>query len=77
MADTSIAAAAGLSLAWAIVSPGPRTRGQALAEQGRRVGAIAVGLAFALGVAGLLEAFLTPSTLPAVESWTSKPCLRR
>ncbi len=61
-----IAAAAGLSLAWAIVSPGPRTRGQALAEQGRRVGAIAVGLAFALGVAGLLEAFLTPSTLPAV-----------
>jgi uncharacterized membrane protein SpoIIM required for sporulation len=61
-----IAAAAGLSLAWAVVSPGPRTRARALAEQGRRVGAIAVGLACALAVSGVLEAFLTPSRLPAV-----------
>ncbi|WP_028707379.1 stage II sporulation protein M [Propionicicella superfundia] len=60
-----IAAAAGLSLAWAVVSPGPRTRARALAEQGRRVGAIAVGLACALAVSGVLEAFLTPSRLPA------------
>lgn len=60
-----IAAAAGLSLSWAIIDPGPRTRGRALAEQGRRVGVMAVGLAFTLGISGVLEAFLTPSTLPA------------
>lgn len=61
-----IGIAAGLSMAWAVISPGPRTRGQAIAEQGRRVGVIAIGLGLTLAVAGLLEAFLTPSQLPAV-----------
>lgn len=60
-----IAAAAGLSLAWTVISPGPRPRGRAVAEQGRRVGAIGIGMVFVLGVSGVLEAFLTPSALPA------------
>ncbi len=60
-----IGIAAGLSMAWAVISPGPRTRGQAVAEQGRRVGVIAIGLGLTLAVAGLLEGFLTPSQLPA------------
>lgn len=60
-----IAIAAGFSMAWAVISPGPRTRAQAVAEQGRRVGVIAIGLGLTLAIAGLLEAFLTPSGLPA------------
>lgn len=60
-----IAIATGLSLAWAVISPGPRTRARAVAENGRRAGAIALGLVVVFGVAGLIEAFLTPSGLPA------------
>lgn len=60
-----IGVATGLSLAWSVISPGLRTRGRALAEAGRSAGAIAIGLGCALLVAGMLEAFITPSTLPA------------
>ena len=39
-----LAAAAGMRLGWSVVSPGNRPRGQVLAEQGRAVVAVAVGL---------------------------------
>src|SRR5699024_11669474 len=39
-----IAAAAGLKLFWAWVSPGPRTRSRALAEEGRALFTVALGL---------------------------------
>ncbi|MCK5756913.1 MAG: stage II sporulation protein M, partial [Mycobacterium sp.] len=48
------------------ISPGDRPRGQVLAEQGRAVIAVAVGLVAVLVVAGLVEAFVTPSPLPTV-----------
>ena len=59
-----LAAAAGMRLGWSVVSPGNRPRGQVLAEQGRAVVAVAVGLVGVLLVAGLIEALVTPSPLP-------------
>ena len=60
-----VAAGAGLRLGWSWIAPGLRTRTQALAVEGRAVGALALGLAVWLLVSGLVEGFVTPSTLPA------------
>jgi uncharacterized membrane protein SpoIIM required for sporulation len=62
-----LAAAAGLRLGWTVIDPGSRPRGQALAEEGRSAVTIAIGLIVVLGVSGIIEAFVTPSHLPA---WT-------
>ena len=59
-----IAAGAGLRLGWTIIDPGPRTRPQALAEEGRSSVTIALGLIVVLAVSGAIEAFVTPSSLP-------------
>ena len=59
-----LAAAAGMRLGWSVISPGNRPRTQVLAEQGRAVVAVAVGLVAVLLVSGLIEAFVTPSPLP-------------
>ena len=61
-----LAAGAGMRLGWSAISPGDRPRGQVLAEQGRAVIAVAVGLVAVLVVAGLVEAFVSPSPLPTV-----------
>jgi uncharacterized membrane protein SpoIIM required for sporulation len=60
-----LAAAAGLRLGWSIIDPGPRPRGRALAEEGRSSLTIALGLIVVLLVSGVIEAFVTPSSLPA------------
>ncbi len=60
-----VAAGAGLRLGWSWVAPGARTRAQALAQEGRAVGALALGLGVWLLISGLVEGFVTPSTLPA------------
>jgi uncharacterized membrane protein SpoIIM required for sporulation len=59
-----IAAGAGLKLGWTIIDPGPRSRPQALAEEGRSTVTIALGLVVVLAVSGMIEAFVTPSSLP-------------
>jgi uncharacterized membrane protein SpoIIM required for sporulation len=59
-----VATGAGLRLGWAWVDPGPRSRTQALAEEGLAAGALAIGLGATLAVSGCLEAFVTPSPLP-------------
>jgi Uncharacterized membrane protein len=59
-----VACAAGLRIFWSWIAPGPRTRGQALAEDGRALFAVAVGLVFSLFVSGMIEGFVTPSELP-------------
>lgn len=59
-----LAAASGMRLGWKVISPGDRPRGQVLAEQGRAVVSVAVGLVAVLLVAGLIEALVTPSPLP-------------
>jgi uncharacterized membrane protein SpoIIM required for sporulation len=59
-----VATGAGLRLGWAWVDPGPRTRSQALAQEGLAAGALAIGLAVTLALSGCIEAFVTPSPLP-------------
>jgi uncharacterized membrane protein SpoIIM required for sporulation len=59
-----VATAAGLRLGWAWIAPGPRTRLQALAQTGRATVGMAIGLTVILLVTGLIEAFVTPSSLP-------------
>lgn len=59
-----VAAAAGLRIFWAWVAPGSRSRGTALAEEGRALATVAIGLVFALGLAGLVEGFVTGWSLP-------------
>lgn len=59
-----VACAAGLRIFWAVVSPGPRTRASAVAEEGRSLITVALGLILVLFVSGLVEGFVTPSTLP-------------
>ncbi|WP_430868534.1 stage II sporulation protein M [Demequina aurantiaca] len=63
-----VAAATGLRLFWVMLSPGARTRGQALAEEGRAAFAVAIGLVVTLFVSGLIEGFITGSSMP----WTIK-----
>ncbi|MDR1512158.1 MAG: stage II sporulation protein M [Propionibacteriaceae bacterium] len=59
-----VAGGAGLSLLWAWLVPGPRTRTQSLARAGKTVITVVVALTIGLGVSGLLEGFVTPSGLP-------------
>lgn len=59
-----VALAAGLRLFWAWVDPGPRTRLEALAQEGRAMVGVAVGLVVVLFVSGLVEAYVTPAPLP-------------
>ncbi|MGG7463919.1 MULTISPECIES: stage II sporulation protein M [unclassified Plantibacter] len=59
-----VAAAAGLRIFWAWIAPGSRTRGQALAEDGRALFTVAIGLVFVLFVSGLVEGFVTPAPWP-------------
>ena len=54
-----LACATGLRLGWTVIDPGPRRRGQALAEEGRAAMAVALGLVGVLLVSGLIEGFVT------------------
>ena len=60
-----LAAGVGLRLGWTVIDPGPRRRADALATEGRAAIGVALGLILVLGVSGILEAFVTPSSLPA------------
>ena len=59
-----VASGLGLKLGWTVIDPGRRTRGAALAEEGRALMSGAIGLALVLLISGLIEAFVTPSPLP-------------
>ncbi|WP_328471914.1 stage II sporulation protein M [Actinoplanes sp. NBC_00393] len=60
-----IGAGVGLRIGWSWIAPGPlRTRRQSLVDRVRSGMLIAVGLVPTLLVAGLLEAYVTPSPLP-------------
>ncbi|BDZ42896.1 membrane protein [Paraoerskovia sediminicola] len=58
-----VAGAAGLKLFWALVEPGHRTRARAVAEEGRALFTVAIGLAGALAVSGVIEGYVTGSGL--------------
>ena len=59
-----VAAGVGLRLFWSWVAPGPRTRAQSLASEGRSAGGVAMGLVVVLLVSGVIEGFVSPSGLP-------------
>jgi uncharacterized membrane protein SpoIIM required for sporulation len=59
-----VAAGTGLALGWTIIDPGPRARAEAFAAMGRSAVGMATGLVVLFFVAGVIEAFVTPSPLP-------------
>lgn len=59
-----VAGAAGLLIFWAWVVPGARTRGQALAEDGRALFTIVAALALGLLLSGVIEGFVTRQDWP-------------
>ncbi len=59
-----VAAGVGLKIFWGWVEPGARTRGEAIAQEGRAAMSVALGLVLVLLVTGIIEAFVTPSPLP-------------
>ena len=59
-----VAGGAGLRLGWTLIDPGDRPRADALVEEGRRAMAVVLGLALVFAVAGVIEGFVTGSTLP-------------
>ncbi len=63
-----MAAGAGLRVFWTLLVPGGRPRGEALSEVFRTLLLVAFGLAMTLFVSGLLEGYVTPSTMP----WLAK-----
>ena len=59
-----LAGGAGLRLGWTLIDPGDRRRTSALREEGRRAIVILAGLTIVFLIAGLIEGFVTGSTLP-------------
>jgi uncharacterized membrane protein SpoIIM required for sporulation len=59
-----VAGGVGLRLFWSWIEPGPLTRSQSIAREGRTAGTVAMGLVLVLLVSGLIEGFVTPSGLP-------------
>lgn len=55
-----VSGAAGIRLGWALLVPGDRRRGEAVAEEGQRAAVVMLGLLAAFAVAALIEGFVTP-----------------
>jgi uncharacterized membrane protein SpoIIM required for sporulation len=61
-----VSGAAGLMIGAALINPGPHTRGRALIEAGREAGRMLFGMIAMLALAAVIEASISPSTLPNV-----------
>lgn len=59
MTSIFVAGAAGLRIFWAWIAPGARSRGSALASEGRALATVVVGLMLSLAVSGVIEGFVT------------------
>ncbi len=59
-----VAGGVGLRLFWSWVEPGGIPRSKALAREGRTAGTVALGLVLVLAVSGVIEGFVTGSSLP-------------
>lgn len=62
----AVSAAAGMRMGWALVEPGPLTRAAALAAEAPRAVLVVLGTVPWLGLAGLVEGFVTPHHLALV-----------
>jgi len=71
----AVSGGAGLMLGDALVHPGSRTRVEALRTRGLEAVQIAGGAAVMLVIAALIEAFWSPSPIPAVVKYTVGACL--
>ena len=60
-----IAAGAGLLIGYSLINPGDLTRAQSLKKNGLEAARLAIGCACLLVVAGIIEGFLSPSSLPS------------
>lgn len=60
-----MAGGAGMMIGYAIINPGDLTRAQALKKKGMEAARIIIGCACLLVVAGIIEGFLSPSSLPS------------
>ncbi|MGQ0540734.1 MAG: stage II sporulation protein M [Blastocatellia bacterium] len=56
---------AGMMIGYSLINPGNLTRGQALKKKGVEAAKIVIGCAFFLVIAGIIEGFISPSSLPA------------
>jgi uncharacterized membrane protein SpoIIM required for sporulation len=59
-----VAGGAGMTLGWALVAPGDRSRAAAFTDAGRRSVMVILGLMVVFVTAGIIEGFVTPSGLP-------------
>jgi uncharacterized membrane protein SpoIIM required for sporulation len=59
-----VAGAAGIRIFWSLIAPGARSRATALAEDGRALFSVVIGLILALLVSGLIEGFVTRQEWP-------------
>lgn len=59
-----VASGAGLRIGWSMFVPGERSRAEAVAEEGLRSITVLLGTTVMFVVAGLTEAFVTPSGMP-------------
>jgi len=59
-----VAGGAGIRLGWSLVVPGDRTRSASLVDEAQRSASIVLGLVIVFIIAGLIEGFVTPSSLP-------------
>lgn len=59
-----VAGAAGMMIFWSWVAPGARTRAQALAQDGRALFTVVIGLILALLVSGIIEGYVTRQDWP-------------
>lgn len=57
-----VSGGAGLMIGWALIDPGDRPRGQALAEAAGKAVRLVAGVVAMLAVAALVEGFLSPQT---------------
>lgn len=60
-----ISGGAGMMIGYSLINPGDLSRAQALKKAGSEAAKVVIGCACVLFVAGLIEGFLSPSSMPA------------
>jgi uncharacterized membrane protein SpoIIM required for sporulation len=59
-----VAGGVGIRLFWSWIEPGQRSRAASIAREGRTAVTVALGLIVVLAISGVIEGFVTPSSLP-------------